>query len=725
MSLLSFVIPVHGVQGYLRQCLDSILAQSFTDLEIVAVDDASTDHCGQILDSYAARDPRVRVLHLPSNVGLGEARNIGLAEASGEYVWFVDSDDWIAAGCLRPIAARLTALEPDILLVDHTRASWLGQHTPSTGGELLAEVQAAGVVDLADQPRLLELFTVAWNKILRREFLERTGLRFDNGWYEDLPFTFPALVAADRIGALNRVCYHYRRRRTEAITQTRSDRHFEVFDQWTRVFSRLDDLGERADPFRTAIFDRMVWHLLVVQSRPDRLPRQHRRAFFHELSRFYRHYREQTPHTAGGQLDRLRHHLVAADGYQRLRALRLSRSTVDHSIELAQTGLRNGWAAARTLARGAANAAGHAYYHAQRRLPLDDHLAVYAAYWYRGVACNPAAIYAAARDLAPRVSGIWIVDRDHRNSLPPGTPHVVAGTPGYFRALARARYLINNVNFPDFVVKRRGSVHLQTHHGTPVKVMGLDQGAYPIGANGMDLDRLMRRCDRWDFSLSSNAHSTEMWARAYPAPYETLEYGYPRNDRLALAEPHEIAAARDELGANGRTVVLYAPTHREYAAQPPDLLDPAQVADALGPDVLLLLRSHYLDPEATPLTHPRVLDVSAHPSIEDLLLASDILITDYSSLMFDYAVLDRPIIVYAPDWDAYRRTRGVTFDLLAEPPGVVATSQADLVDAFITGDVLSEAATKARAQFRERFCYLDDGRAADRVVRRVFADMLG
>jgi CDP-glycerol glycerophosphotransferase len=93
--------------------------------------------------------------------------------------------------------------------------------------------------------------------------------------------------------------------------------------------------------------------------------------------------------------------------------------------------------------------------------------------------------------------------------------------------------------------------------------------------------------------------------------------------------------------------------------------------------------------------------------------------------MFDYAVLDRPIIIYAPDWDAYRRTRGVTFDLLAEPPGVVAASPADLVDAFITGEVHSEAATKARAQFRERFCYLDDGRAADRVVRRVFADMLG
>jgi CDP-glycerol glycerophosphotransferase len=121
-------------------------------------------------------------------------------------------------------------------------------------------------------------------------------------------------------------------------------------------------------------------------------------------------------------------------------------------------------------------------------------------------------------------------------------------------------------------------------------------------------------------------------------------------------------------------------------------------------------------------THPRLRDVSAHPDVEELLIATDVLVTDYSSMMFDYAVLDRPIVVYAPDWDTYVRTRGVTFDLLAEPPGAVATTPADLVDAFRTGAVWDDAATKARAQFRARFCALDDGHAAERVVRRVFAD---
>ncbi len=719
MPFLSLVVPVHGVQGFLGECLDSILTQPFADLEVIAVDDASPDHCGEILDSYAERDPRVRVIHLESNVGLGPARNVGLDEALGEYVWFVDSDDWLAAGALPAIARAARAASPDLILVDHTRADWFGRHRPSDSGPVLARVAAAGAVSLAAEPGLLDLFTVVWNKVVRRDFLVRTGIRFDIGWYEDLPFTHPVLIAADRIAAVDRVCYHYRQRRTDAITRTRSARHTEVFDQWTRVFDRLDAMGERATPYRAAVAERMRWHLLVVLSRPDRVPPRLRRDFFRRTSLLQHRY-QVGPRPASEASDRLRHALIAANAYLAFQILRLLRHGLDSVRRRARTALRRSRGGARALVGATRTLLGHGWYHLQRRLPMDQRLAVYAAYWYRGFGCNPAAIYASARELIPSVRGVWVVERGGQDAMPPQVPYVVAGTAAYYRALARARWLINNVNFPDFVVKRPGSVHVQTHHGTPVKVMGLDQAAFPISAQGMDFAALLRRSDRWDYSLSANAHSTQVWSRAYPCSYEALELGYPRNDRLALAEPDEIAAARAELDAGERTVVLYAPTFRDYLPGRPALLDPEQVADALGEQVLLLLRYHYFDDDTPAADHPRVRDVSAHPRVEDLLLAADVLITDYSSLMFDYAVLDRPIVIFAPDWDAYRRTRGVTFDLLAEPPGVVATDQAALIDAFGTQEVFGEAAAKARAQFRERFCYLDDGRAADRVVRRVF-----
>jgi CDP-glycerol glycerophosphotransferase len=255
--------------------------------------------------------------------------------------------------------------------------------------------------------------------------------------------------------------------------------------------------------------------------------------------------------------------------------------------------------------------------------------------------------------------------------------------------------------------------------------MGLDQQSYPAGQRGEDFAALLRRSDRWDLSITSNAHSTAVWQRAYPCHYETLEIGYPRNDRLALATADDVEAVRASLGLRpDQLVVLYAPTFREHHHAYSPVLDVEWLADELGSNTVVLQRVHYFYAADATMAHPRVRDVTGHPQVEDLLLAADVLITDYSSIMFDYAVLDRPIVIYAPDWDTYRRTRGVTFDLRAEPPGAFTESFAELITAFRTGAVDGDVATKTRARFRERFCALDDGGAAERAVRYIFASAL-
>ena len=127
MPRFSLIVPCFRVQGFLRECLDSVLEQSFRDIEVIAVDDRSPDGSGAILDEYAARDPRVRVLHLPENVGLGRARNAGLPYATGDYLLFLDSDDTLTAGALGAIADRLAeAGDPDVLVFDYARTYWWG-----------------------------------------------------------------------------------------------------------------------------------------------------------------------------------------------------------------------------------------------------------------------------------------------------------------------------------------------------------------------------------------------------------------------------------------------------------------------------------------------------------------------------------------------------------------------------------------------------------------------
>jgi CDP-glycerol glycerophosphotransferase len=362
------------------------------------------------------------------------------------------------------------------------------------------------------------------------------------------------------------------------------------------------------------------------------------------------------------------------------------------------------------------------YYASQLAQPVEPDLAVFAAYWYRAYACNPKAIYEELRELAPKVRGVWIVAREHEHEMPPGVEYVVAGTKDYYRLLARARYLVNNVNFPNDVVKREGTVHVQTHHGTPLKKMGLDlRDAYFAGKQGrMDFERLMRRCERWDYSITANAFSTEMWKSAYPVDCETLEVGYPRNDVLVNASSDDVSSIRASLGIEpGRKAILYAPTHREYAHGWSPTADVGRLARELGPDFVILKRVHYFY-RGVSGGEEGVLDVSSHPSIEELCLASDALVTDYSALMFDYAVLDRPIVIHAPDWEEYSRLRGTYFDLLAEPPGVVTRTDDELVEAFRSGAYEGPGAAQVRAAFRRRFCSLEDGRAAERVVRAVW-----
>lgn len=712
MSRFTLVIPAYNVRGYIRECLDSVLQQDFTDFEVVAVDDCSPDGSGAILDEYAKHDPRVRVLHLSQNVGLGRARNAGMEQATGDYLLFLDSDDTLAPGSLSAMAARLEATgDPDILIYDYARTYWNGRVQRNLRADLLEEREPAAF-SLAERPSLLDLLQIVWNKAYRRDFVTRHAFQFPPGYYEDAPWTFCSLITAERTAVLDRVCVYYRQRREGGnILRTVSRKHFDIFDQYARIFGYLDQHPE-FDSWRPEIFRKMVDHYLTVLDRPGRLPRNARAEFFHRAAADYRRFEPAgfaRPEGPRGH----KYALLRRDSYTSYFGIK----TVSKMRNTAQ---RRGKAQVNRAKRKAMGM----YYRSQLRAPLDDDLAVFSAYWSRGYACNPAAIDAELSRRAPHIRRLWAVKAEEIHQVPQGVDVVRVGSHEYWAAMARAKYLVNNVNFADTVVKREGQIHLQTHHGTPLKTMGLDQQQFPASTN-MNFNDLLKRCDRWDFSLSSNRFSTAIWERVYPSSYESLETGYPRNDVLINSTAADVRQARHDLGlADGTTAFLYMPTHREYQKDFTPRLDLARLAENLGPDNTLLVRGHYFYKPSDRLTElqatGRIVDVSSHPSVERLYLAADALITDYSSAMFDYANLDRPIVIFADDWEIYSVVRGAYFDLMAEPPGAVAVTQDELTDILGSDEWRSEGAAKLRRAFRERFCDFDDGRAAERVVRKVF-----
>jgi CDP-glycerol glycerophosphotransferase len=294
---ISVIIPVYAVEEYLGACLDSILGQAPDGLEVIAVDDASPDGSGRILDGRAKEDPRLRVLHLADNAGPGNARNVGLAEASGEYVWFVDADDLLAGGALAAVAARLGQDRPDVLLVDYEYLHPGGGTAPSPGAALL-RAAPAGAFTLAEQPQLIQLTMTSWSKVIRRTFLVGLGMAFPAGIHEDVPLTCAMLLGAKRISALARVCYRYRQDRPGAFMAARSSGQLRILSSYERVFA----LAAATDPppppqLQAALFERAIWHYTTVL---PLVPRTARRQYFRRMHEDFARYRPASYHRPGG-----------------------------------------------------------------------------------------------------------------------------------------------------------------------------------------------------------------------------------------------------------------------------------------------------------------------------------------------------------------------------------------------------------------------------------------
>src|SRR5215471_10297769 len=297
--LISVVLPVGNVAEYLPACLDSVLGEpgqpgaSDGDLEVIAVDDASRDGSGRILDRRAGQDPRLRVIHLAGNAGPGPARTRGLAEAAGTYVWFVDPDDLVAGGALAEVAAALDRGRPDVLLIDYLILRASGRTQPSPGAALLAPPPGAApppTLTLAERPALVDRTMTVWSKVFRREFLLGLGVCFPPGIHEDVPVSCAALLGAGRIALLDRVCYLYRRRPRSFLATTSMD-HFSIFSSYEQVFARLDaGPGRAAGPgVRAALFGRAIEHCSTVLA-SGLVPRRARRAFFRRMAADYRRY---------------------------------------------------------------------------------------------------------------------------------------------------------------------------------------------------------------------------------------------------------------------------------------------------------------------------------------------------------------------------------------------------------------------------------------------------
>ncbi|WP_149829953.1 bifunctional glycosyltransferase/CDP-glycerol:glycerophosphate glycerophosphotransferase [Streptomyces tailanensis] len=393
---------------------------------------------------------------------------------------------------------------------------------------------------------------------------------------------------------------------------------------------------------------------------------------------------------------------LAKSGYRKAKALRKRATSGDTKIRL--------------------------YHEVFLRMPVHKRLVVFESHLGRQYSDSPRAIYEEMRRQGLDFEAVWSYS-GKPDGFPSDATLVRRWSLPYLRALARAEFWIDNQSYPLKLTKRPGTAYLQTWHGSALKRMGFDEPGWKLKSRAEQAEQ-QRTLDRFDHFLIRSEHDVHTLAKAFRLSEKTLlRVGYPRNDELVQARG---ATERPPLAAElgipaNKKILLYAPTFRHHGQRRFSLpFDVERFAETFGDEYVLLVRAHYLNHVVLPPSvRGRVIDVSAHHDVTPVLALADALITDYSSVMFDYALLDRPMLFFTYDYEEYvHEGRGTYFDLLERAPGPVVRTE-DELHALLTASTLEEQSVKyasARERFVADFGEYDKGTAARRIVDEFFSE---
>jgi len=368
-----------------------------------------------------------------------------------------------------------------------------------------------------------------------------------------------------------------------------------------------------------------------------------------------------------------------------------------------------------------------------RVLSRKSNLIVFESFLGKQYSDNPRAIYEYLHTNYPQYNLVWSVDKTFVKKFDElNIPYIKRFSIKWMYCMNRASYWVSNSRLPLWIHKPPNTIYIQTWHGTPLKRLGVDIKEVQMpGTNTEQYKRnFTTEAKKWDYLLSANEYSTNIFEQAFQYDNKIIETGYPRNDYLInYNTDFEIKRIKNKLGIPiDKKVLLYAPTWRDnqYYGRGRyrfDInLDLEKMRNQLSDDYIVLLRMHYLIAENidTSRFESFAYDVSYHDDIRELYLIADMLITDYSSVFFDFAILKRPILFYVYDINDYRdNVRGFYFDFEAKAPGPLVKTTKELIENIKRYNNHKEPTDNFK-EFYSKYCYLEDGNATQRVVESIF-----
>lgn len=370
------------------------------------------------------------------------------------------------------------------------------------------------------------------------------------------------------------------------------------------------------------------------------------------------------------------------------------------------------------------------YNFARNMLKKDNQMILFESSVGKQYADSPKYIYEEILRRNLPYKKVWVCNSNQTRFPDPDTIKIKRLSPQYYYYLAKAKFWVNNQNFPTYIKKPKTTIYLQTWHGTPLKKMLYDIENIQGRDEGY-LERVSSATKDWNYLISPSPYATSAFKSAFRYQGEILEHGYPRNDIFYNENVKEISSQvkkRLKLPTN-KKVILYAPTFRDNQKVNNKFvfslnMDFDKLYEQLGEEYILLLRLHVIVKNKVHIPEEYrdfIYNVSNYPDIQELYLISDILITDYSSVMFDFANTGRPILFYTYDLEDYRdNLRGFYMDLEKEAPGPLLKTTEDIIESVLKIDHVANEYNQKYHAFKEKFCGLEDGHATERVVTQIF-----
>ncbi|CAG7913339.1 Teichoic acid poly(glycerol phosphate) polymerase [Mammaliicoccus sciuri] len=707
MNKLSIIITYYNNEEHILDCIESIKKQRNQNFDLIIVDDGSTDSSANLIkDSISDYDKSITYIKLEYNSGHAYARNKALEKVNTQYLMFLDADDQLASYAVEYYLSKVNGLDGLIAPI-HKFAINKPQYVDKD------KIRIEYLTQKSNPNSFLRKNT-ACNILFKTAIIKAHNIRFNENLkiYTDASFILDYINYAERFVRLFDFPFYYRGEIYDPFEgNTLSDQDFILtFEDY--VNSYIDSV-KRTNNKKVLNF---LTHKMKLEIKNGFDPS------LRDIELRYNMLEKPLVKIVKTiKWDLLKDSKLLYN----LEILFLSMNAVENAKYV--NNLRSVSRHVKNIVQNNKMKNRSKYQLLDKEESVDLNTIVFESFGGKNYSDSPKYIYEYMQKNYPKLNYIWVFNNPDKNVIIGNAEKVKKGSKEYYDAYSKAKFWVSNARLPLYLNKKENQIYIQTWHGTPLKRLANDMKVVrmPGTTTANYKKNFYAETSRWDYLVSPNRYSTNIFKTAFWMDEErTWEIGYPRNDVLVNRSNDQeyINQIKKDLNLpEDKKVIMYAPTWRddEFVKKGQYLFDLKinleNLQKELGENYVILLRMHYLIANALDLNgyEDFAIDVSNYSDISELYLISDALITDYSSVMFDFGILKRPQYFFAYDIEKYDKgLRGFYMDYMNDLPGEIITDEFKLAEELKNIDEHKEKYKDKIEKFYEKFCSLEKGQSS-------------